>query len=290
VAVTRHIPGAQVAERISRAFPDAVIDSTDTYVIVPAERVVEISTFLRDDPDLDCKYLNSLCGVDWQEHFEVVYHLSSLARNHALVMKARTDHERPAVPSVIGVWKGADLQEREVYDLMGITFPGHPRMRRIFLWEGFPGHPLRKDFLTLPGGYKPGLQRFPYEFPEEHRGYGELQQPGEPTAPAVPRLDAPPPHPFPLEEPPPWPAPHGRGEPSATEEPAREVGQAGRTAAQPRDTIQRAHSGSGAEPEGRGRADSLGGPGEAVAGGPEPEAEQMPPEPRPEDKPGEERP
>jgi hypothetical protein len=75
---------------------------------------------------------------------------------------------------------------------MGIAFTDHPGLKRIFLWEGFPGHPLRKDFLALPGGYKPGLQRFPFEFPGGQREYGSLQNTTEPTAPTVPRLDRPP--------------------------------------------------------------------------------------------------
>jgi hypothetical protein len=95
------------------------------------------------------------------------------------------------VPSVSGVWQGAVLQEREIYDLMGISFTNHPDLKRIFLWEGFPGHPLRKDFLAMQGGYKPGLQRFPYEFPEGQRGYPNLDQPGGPGAPSVPRLVGP---------------------------------------------------------------------------------------------------
>jgi hypothetical protein len=71
---------------------------------------------------------------------------------------------------------------------MGIAFSGHPNLKRMFLWEGFPGHPLRKDFLALPGGYKPGLQRFPYEFPAGERGYPNLAAPDGPHAPTVPRL------------------------------------------------------------------------------------------------------
>jgi NADH-quinone oxidoreductase subunit C len=184
---TREIPGTAVAERISAAFPGAVIESSQHSVTVSAERVVEVARFLRDDDELDCKYLNCLTGVDWLDHFDVVYVLSSLAKNHILVLEARCGHDDPVVPSVCGVWQGANLQEREVYDLMGIGFSGHPSLRRIFLWEGFPGHPLRKDFLALPGGYKPGLQRFPFEFPEGQRGYASLA--GEaPEAPRVPRL------------------------------------------------------------------------------------------------------
>src|SRR4029077_4558859 len=100
--------------------------------------------------------------------------LSSLAKNHTFILKARASHETPLVPTLNDVWLGAHLQEREVYDLMGIAFDRHPNMKRIFLWEGFPGHPLRKDFLALPGGYKPGLQRFPFEFPTGEKEYAYL--------------------------------------------------------------------------------------------------------------------
>ncbi|HEY7465496.1 MAG TPA: NADH-quinone oxidoreductase subunit C, partial [Dehalococcoidia bacterium] len=76
------IAGTDVAERIKAAFPDTVIEATDASVTVKAERVAEVGRFLRDDPQLDCKYLNCLLGVDWLEHFDVIYVLSSLARNH----------------------------------------------------------------------------------------------------------------------------------------------------------------------------------------------------------------
>src|SRR5262249_23241241 len=182
------------------AFPTAVIDVDEVAATVAASEVVPVATFLRDDPEMDCKYLNSLTAVDWLDHFEVVYHLSSLAKNHILCLKARASHETPLVPSLIGVWQGADLQEREAFDLMGVSFSGHPRLRRIFLWEGFPGHPLRKDFLALPGGFKPGLQRFPFEFPEGQRAYPSLAENQSPTAPSVPRLSSPPELPFPVVE------------------------------------------------------------------------------------------
>ena len=71
---------------------------------------------------------------------------------------------------MVSWWRGARLQEREVYDLLGIRFAGHPTLKRLMLWEGFPGHPLRKDFMSLPGGFKPGLQRFPKEDPNQWGG------------------------------------------------------------------------------------------------------------------------
>jgi NADH-quinone oxidoreductase subunit C len=76
-----------------------------------------------------------------------VYHLVSIEHNHDIILKTRLiDREKPTLASVVNLWKGADFQEREIYDLFGISFTGHPNLKRIFLWEGFQGYPLRKDF------------------------------------------------------------------------------------------------------------------------------------------------
>jgi NADH-quinone oxidoreductase subunit C len=86
--------------------------------------------------------------VDYYDHFEVVYLLISIQHNHSLMLKTRCyGRDNPSLPSVVSLWNGAIFQEREIYDLMGITFEGHPDMKRIFLWQGFQGHPLRKDYL-----------------------------------------------------------------------------------------------------------------------------------------------
>ena len=92
--------------------------------------------------------LADLCGVDFPDRglrFEVVYHLCAPASNRRLRLKVRTGGDAP-VPSVTGVWRAAHGYEREVWDLFGIRFEGHPDLTRILLWEGFEGHPLRKDF------------------------------------------------------------------------------------------------------------------------------------------------
>ena len=169
-AATAILSGPQLAERIEAAVPDAVEETAEGWVCVRPNRLVEVARFLHDDRELDARYLQSLSGVDRYDHFEVVYHLASLSRNHELALKVRADHEQPEVPSVVSVWLGAHLQEREAYDLLGIRFAGHPDLKRLLLWEGFPGHPLRKDFMTLPGGFTPGLQRFPKEDPEQWGG------------------------------------------------------------------------------------------------------------------------
>jgi NADH-quinone oxidoreductase subunit C len=162
--MTKLLSGPEVAARLAERFPSLTFETKTDSVIVPANELQPIATFLSDDPQLDFKYLISVTAVDRLEYFEVVYHLQSLSKNHlAVLMVVATDHDAPEVPSVVPVWQGAHLQEREVYDLMGIRFEGHPDMRRVFLWDGFPGHPLRKDFLHLPGGLQPGLQQFPKE-------------------------------------------------------------------------------------------------------------------------------
>ena len=110
--------------------------------------VADVALFLRDDPALDFQFLNSITAVDYIEHIEVVYHLTSLKLLHTAVIKTRLyGREGLTLPSVYQVWRGADFQEREIWDLMGVYFQGHPNMKRIMLWEGFEGHPLRKDFL-----------------------------------------------------------------------------------------------------------------------------------------------
>ena len=86
--------------------------------------------------------------MDYVDHFELVYHLLSMRRNQSAIIKTRRfGRAEPVMASLVDVWKGAELQEREVWDLMGIRFEGHPNMKRILLWEEFPGHPLRKDYL-----------------------------------------------------------------------------------------------------------------------------------------------
>ncbi len=171
--MSRVLSGLDLAKVIEARFPGAVVEAAPEGVEVQAEQLLAVGAFLRDDPDTDFQYLVSLTGVDRLDRFEVVYHLQSLRLNHTGVMRVRAaDRENPEVPSLVSVWPGALLQEREAYDLLGIHFQGHPDLRRVFLWEGFPGHPLRKDWLGMPGQRMPGLQRFPGEpgEPETERG------------------------------------------------------------------------------------------------------------------------
>ena len=164
-AAPRQLDGRWIAERLGEALPGVVAGANEEWVEIDDARVVEALRWLRDDAEFDAAQLSSLCAVDRYDHFEVVYHLQSLDHNHQLVVKALlNDHDDPSLPSAYPVYRGALLQEREAYDLMGVHFAGHPDLRRIFLWEGFPGHPLRKDFLQMEG-HHPGLPNFPFEEP-----------------------------------------------------------------------------------------------------------------------------
>jgi NADH-quinone oxidoreductase subunit C len=171
--MTKFVTGLEIGGQIDAKFPGSVEDAQPEFAAVKPERLVEVLTWLRDDADQSYKFLSSLTGVDRIDWFEVVYHLEAFRHNRWTTIKVRSsDRENPVVPSAVPVWPGAQLQEREAYDLFGIRFEGNPDLRRIFLWEGFAGWPLRKDYLNTPGGQMPGLERFPGEPGVELSGRG----------------------------------------------------------------------------------------------------------------------
>ncbi|MGE0749925.1 MAG: NADH-quinone oxidoreductase subunit C [Variibacter sp.] len=115
---------------------------------VDAQRIIEVVTFLRDDPRCQFVSFIDVTAVDWparEKRFDVVYHLLSPKQNLRIRVKTQADEATP-VPSIISVFPGADWFEREAYDLYGVIFTGHPDMRRILTDYGFEGYPLRKDF------------------------------------------------------------------------------------------------------------------------------------------------
>jgi NADH-quinone oxidoreductase subunit C len=146
--VTAALNGEQVAREIAELFPDAVVAADKAVVVVTSESLYQVAEFLKNTPALDFDYLTNLTAVDYVDYFEVVYHLVSLKHNHSLVLKTRChDRDKPVVSSVVNLWRSADLQEREAYELMGIIFDGHPNLKHLLLWEGFAGYPLRRDYL-----------------------------------------------------------------------------------------------------------------------------------------------
>lgn len=147
----REVPGEELARSVGNACQGGVERWEGVNLWVKPERIMEVCRYLKETPGLEFNLLSAISAVDYVEYFEVVYHLTSTANLHRAVVKAKVyGRDEPSLPSVVGVWQGADFQEREIWDLMGVRFEGHPNMKRILLWEGYPGHPLRKDYLEAP--------------------------------------------------------------------------------------------------------------------------------------------
>ena len=162
--------GQSILDRLKREFGEQItganLNALDPWIEVSPEGLVGVCRYLRDDPELRLDLLNCISGVDyfepdpkkaakveWTPHMEVVYHLSSTVKKHTLVLKVilprwkdDTPGKLPEVPTVSGVWATADWHEREVFDLSGVEFVGHPDPRRILCPEDWVGHPLRRDY------------------------------------------------------------------------------------------------------------------------------------------------
>ena len=150
---------------LEERFPEISRDERKGYegYIVPAEKLVEFASDLRDEFGYD--FLSSVTGVDYmpEDRMEVVYHAYQTTGGPGLFYKVQVDRDDPVVPSLTPVFPGANLQEREAWDLMGIRFEDHPNLKRVLLWEGFEGHPLRKDWREpfYEGDGKPYKSRWP---------------------------------------------------------------------------------------------------------------------------------
>ncbi|MDQ0468901.1 NADH-quinone oxidoreductase subunit C [Labrys wisconsinensis] len=142
----------QIGDHVRSALPGVVSEVSIAYgeltVSAEAAGILDVLTFLRDDPACQFVSFIDVCGADYpmrEKRFDVVYHLLSPKKNARIRVKIQTDEATP-VPSSVGVFPGALWFEREAYDLFGILFTGHPDMRRLLTDYGFDGHPLRKDF------------------------------------------------------------------------------------------------------------------------------------------------
>jgi NADH-quinone oxidoreductase subunit C len=142
----------EIAQQLRSRFGDAVSEPAEfrgeISVCVPdAKRIPEVMKLARDQ--LGFEWLLDICSVDHADanpRFEIVYHLYSQAARQYLRIKTRVGGEKPQLPTVSGIWKTANWHEREVFDMMGIRFTGHPDLRRILMWDEYPYHPLRKEF------------------------------------------------------------------------------------------------------------------------------------------------
>jgi len=154
-----------VAERFGERIVGVVAEAIDPWIEVAPAATAEVARFLRDEPRLRFEFLHCITGVDYlqtdpkrkiegQPRIELIYHLGSLVHKHRLVVKTTlprwkdgVEGQLPEVPSVSGVWSTANWHEREVYDLVGVRFLGHPALERILCPDDWTGHPLRKDYV-----------------------------------------------------------------------------------------------------------------------------------------------
>ena len=144
---------SEMYERLKARFGERVISvelaAKDPWMLVEPAAIVEVCAFARDDAELRCDVLSNLTGVDYktQGWIEVIYHLYSYTHRHYLILKVHTPRDAAEVPTVENVWRAANWLEREIYDLLGVTFTGHSDLRRLLMPEDWIGYPLRKDFV-----------------------------------------------------------------------------------------------------------------------------------------------
>ena len=166
---------ARVRERFGASLLDARAVTHELTITVPTDRLIEVCTALRDESEFAFEQLVDVSGLDYLDYkggrwdgprFAVAYHLLSVSKNQRVRVKVFLDGDPPVVDSVIEVWNSANWLEREVFDLFGIVFEGHPDLRRILTDYGFVGHPFRKDF-PLSGQvemrYDPDKRRVVYQ-------------------------------------------------------------------------------------------------------------------------------
>jgi NADH-quinone oxidoreductase subunit C len=183
----------QIRARLEQVLPMTKLDilpnecpAGERSLLVDTASAFAVAKFLRDDAQLKLDYCSNVTGIDWPEatiktkvkkkvvvdgvekeveeivdtlrsgHLEVVYHLYSMELKHGpVVLRLRTENrvDKTHLPSLTPLWRGAEFQEREIYDLYGVIFDGHPDLRRILMWDGFEGHPMRKDYVA-PDDYE----------------------------------------------------------------------------------------------------------------------------------------
>ena len=154
-------------ELLTQNFPQVTWDEASQSFIVPHAGLLDVVYFLKNDPELFMDYVSNVTGVDWLPrkekskaadgkeveiekpgYLEVVYHFYSIKKKHGpIVLRCRADDRlNPILPSITPLFRGAEFQEREIYDLYGIKFSGHPDLRRILMWDEFEDYPMRKDY------------------------------------------------------------------------------------------------------------------------------------------------
>ena len=146
----RYADPSLIRAKFEKTIEEVIEAAGEVTIVARQEGLVELMTYLRDEPNLRFNYLSDVAGLDLGEfanpRFAISYHLYSLDHNHRLRVKVYLDEDEPRVPTLWNIWKSANWLEREVYDMFGVIFENHPDLRRILMPADYAGYPLRKDF------------------------------------------------------------------------------------------------------------------------------------------------
>ncbi len=140
----------EIKSDLVKNIPGLELQSEGESLIVPKEKLLQVACFLKENEKYRMDYVSCVTGVDYlgKGYLESVNHLYSMEKKQGpVVLKVRVPRDNPRLPSLVPLYRGAEYQERESYDLLGIVYEGHPDLRRILMWDEFEGHPLRKDFV-----------------------------------------------------------------------------------------------------------------------------------------------
>jgi len=177
---------AEIKSKLEAQFPGIQIGMVHQALLLQPEDLPRTAKFLKESKDFTMNHLSCITAVDYLEYLESVYHLYSIdKRTGPVVLKVRVPRTDPRIPSLVPLFRSAEFQEREAYDMMGIIYEGHPDLRRIFMWEGFEGFPLRKDYIpededVLEWEDVEWLERHGVKVPEEYREFArELKASGK---------------------------------------------------------------------------------------------------------------
>ena len=176
----------EIKSRLEKEFLDIEIKIVNQALLLKPDDLPRVAKFLKESPEFQMNYLSSITAVDYLDSLESVYHLYSIdKRIGPIVLKVRVPRDHPKIPSLVPLFRGAEFQEREAYDMMGIVYEGHPDLRRIFMWEGFEGFPLRKDYIPedediLEWEDVEWLEKHGVKVPEEYKAFArELKASGK---------------------------------------------------------------------------------------------------------------
>lgn len=138
----------EILKRLQHHIPGVALQLEGNAFLVNRDSLLSIARFLKENDGFRMDYVSCLTGVDYQDYLECVYHLYSMEKKEGpICLKVRVKPDDPKIPSLVPLYRGAEFQEREAYDMVGIVFEGHPDLRRILMWEGFAHYPLRKSYV-----------------------------------------------------------------------------------------------------------------------------------------------